>query len=81
MTVFLTPASLADLEARLRRRGTDSEEVIQRRLNVAREEIARWRQFDYLLISTTIPEDLRRMQVILEAAKMQETRAAPPEGI
>jgi len=79
VTVFLTPPSLAILEKRLRKRGADSETAIQKRLSVARQEIAQWKNFDYLLISTTIPEDLRRMQAILEAEKMRQCRAQPPE--
>ena len=79
ITVFLTPASIAILEQRLRRRGTDPEEVIQTRLSLAREEIAQWEQCDYLILSTTIAEDLRRMQAILEAEKMRQCRAQPPD--
>src|SRR5438132_628706 len=79
ITVFLTPPSLAILEKRLRKRGADSETGIQKRLSVARQEIAQWKNFDYLLISTTIPEDLRRMQAILGAEKMRQRRALPPE--
>jgi len=75
---FLTPPSLAILENRLKKRGTDSPEAIQKRLSVARQEIAQWKNFDYLLISTTIAEDLRRMQSIVEAEKMRPTRAQPP---
>lgn len=77
--VFLTPPSLTILEERLKRRGTDSPAVIQKRLGVARQEIAQWKNFDYLIISTTIAEDLRRMQSILEAEKMRVTRAQPIE--
>ena len=73
--VFLTPPSLAILEERLKKRGTDSPAVIQKRLSVARQEIAQWKNFDYLIISTTIAEDLRRMQCILEAEKMRVARA------
>jgi guanylate kinase len=79
VTVFLTPPSLAILEKRLRKRGADSEAAIQKRLSVARQEIAQWKSFDYLLISTTIAEDLRRMQAILEAEKMRPCRAHPLE--
>ncbi len=75
---FLTPPSLAMLEERLKKRGTDSTAVVQKRLSVARQEIAQWKNFDYLLISTTIAEDLRRMQAIVEAEKMRPTRAQPP---
>ena len=78
MTVFLTPASLAELEARLRRRASDSEPELQKRLGVARQEIAQWRSFQYLLISTTIAEDLRRMEAIIEAERMRPSRGQSP---
>jgi guanylate kinase len=76
VTVFLTPPSLEVLAERLRKRGTDATEVRERRLSVAREEIARWQSFDYLVVSTTIAEDMRRMQAILEAEKMKSSRSA-----
>ncbi len=79
LTVFLTPSSMAVLEQRLFKRGTDSPAVIQKRLGVARQEIAQWKHFDYLLTSGTIEEDLRRMLAIVEAEKMRVTRVAPPE--
>ena len=79
VTVFLTPPSLAVLEARLKKRGTDSAANIQKRLSVARQEIGQWKHFDYLLVSDTIPEDLRRMQAIIEAEKMRSARAVAPE--
>lgn len=77
--VFLTPASPATLEARLRKRGADSPGVIQKRLGVARQEVAQWKNFDYLLISTSVAEDLRRMQSIIEAEKLHAARAQAPE--
>jgi guanylate kinase len=77
--VFLTPPSLAILEKRLKKRGTDSDAVIAKRLGVARQEIAQWRNFDYLIISTTITEDLRRMQAVFDAEKMRVGRLPPLE--
>jgi len=74
MSVFLTPPSMKILEERLRKRGTDSEGVIQKRLGVARQEIAQWKSFDYMLISQSIDEDLRRMLAILESEKMRVDR-------
>lgn len=79
VTVFLTPPSLAVLEARLKKRGTDSPAEIRKRLSVARQEITQWKNFDYLLISNAISEDLRRMLAIVEAEKMRSERAVPPE--
>lgn len=79
VTVFLSPRSMEVLEQRLRRRGTDAEAVIQKRLSVARQEIAQWKNFDYLLISGTIREDLRRMLAIVEAEQMRSSRSQAPE--
>jgi len=79
LTVFLTPPSIAILEERLKKRGTDSPAVIQKRLSVARQEISQWKNFDYLIISDTIQDDLRRTQFIIEAEKMRTARAVAPE--
>ncbi len=79
MSVFLTPPSMSILEERLRKRGTDSAATIQKRLAVARQELAQWKHFDYLLLSGSIEEDLRRMLAIVEAEKLRSTRVQPPE--
>jgi guanylate kinase len=77
--IFLTPPSLDILEARLKKRGTDSPAAVNKRLSVARQEIAQWRNFDYLVISTTVPEDQRRVQAILTAEKLRVGRMPPLE--
>jgi len=79
VTVFLTPASLAVLEQRLQKRGTDAVAIIQKRLGVARQEIAQWKNFDYLLISRSVKEDLAGMQAIVDAEKMKTARSVAPE--
>jgi guanylate kinase len=79
VTVFLTPPSIVVLEERLKKRASDAPEEIQKRLGIARKEIAQWNNFDYLLISTSIPEDLRRMLAIVEAEKSRAARSQPPE--
>ena len=79
VSVFLTPASLGVLEERLKKRRADSPAAIQKRLSVARQEIAQWKNFDYLLLSTSIKEDLRRMLAIIEAEKMRTMRVQAPE--
>ena len=79
VTIFLTPPSVAVLEQRLRKRGADAEAVIQKRLAVARQEAAQWKNFDYLLISGDKQEDLRRALAIIESEKMRSARSAAPE--
>jgi guanylate kinase len=79
VTVFLTPPSTRVLEERLKKRASDAPEEIQKRLGIARQEIARWKNFDYLLISLSVQEDLRRMLAIVEAEKMRAARSQAPE--
>lgn len=77
--VFLTPESLAVLEQRLKKRGKDAPDAIKKRLAVAKQEIAQWKHFDYLLISSSIQADVRRMQAIYDAEKMRQARSTAPE--
>jgi guanylate kinase len=79
VTIFLTPTPLTVLEERLKKRAADSPAVIQKRLAVARQEIAQWKNFDYLLVSSTKQEDLRRTLAIVESEKMRSSRSQPPE--
>ncbi|HAB19983.1 MAG TPA: guanylate kinase [Verrucomicrobiota bacterium] len=74
VTVFLTPPTLSELERRLRGRAEDPEESLHRRLAAARAEAARWREFDYLVVSGTREEDLRRILAIYEAETLRRDR-------
>jgi guanylate kinase len=76
--VFLAPSSLAVLEQRLKKRGKDAPATIQKRLSVARQEIAQWKHYDYLIISNSIDEDVRRMEAIVESEKMRQFRSQAP---
>ena len=49
------------------------------RAGVARQEIAQWKNFDYLIVSKGIADDLRNMQAIIEAEKMLTARSVAPE--
>lgn len=72
-SVFILPPSIQELESRLRRRGTDAEEVIQRRLRVAREELRHYAEYDYLVMN----DDLERAYDVLRAVYVAQlhTRA------
>lgn len=75
VTAFLCPASLAELEQRLRGRGTDSPEVVARRLATAVKEAEQWWMFDYIVTSGTREQDQHRMQAILDAERIRTRRA------
>ena len=81
VTVFLTPPEWTELERRLRARGTDSEETIRTRLAAAARELEASADFDYLVLSQSREEDLRRMEVILEAESMRLLRSELPKEL
>ncbi|MDF1662853.1 MAG: guanylate kinase [Planctomycetota bacterium] len=64
-TIFVLPPSLADLEKRLRGRSTDSEEVIQTRLNKARVELAELHHYDHFVINDHIDDAVASIFKIL----------------
>jgi guanylate kinase len=79
VTIFLAPPSFRTLQERLEKRNLDSPTIIQKRLSVARHEIAQWRHFDYLIVSSTIEHDLEKVQAIMVSEKLRQFRARLPE--
>lgn len=74
VTVFVGATGMEVIEERLRKRALDSEDAIQKRLHNAVNEIQRWREFDYLIISGTMDEDLERLKTIVQAERMRTHR-------
>lgn len=74
VTVFMMTPTWEELERRLRSRNADDPEMIARRLETARVELACRDRFDYLLVSSSIEEDCRRARCILEAERMRTSR-------
>ncbi|MET3873534.1 guanylate kinase [Puniceicoccus vermicola] len=71
VTVFINPPSLDELRERLRRRGSDDEEEIERRIESARKEIQAVSEFDYILDTGTREEDFDRIRSIYLSEKMR----------
>ena len=76
-TVFVMPPSFDVLERRLRGRSKDPEPEIQRRLAVAREEVAAFSEYDYLVVNDELEGAVTRLQgiVIAERARLQRMRS------
>jgi guanylate kinase len=65
-SIFILPPSPGSLEQRLRARSTDSDAVIQRRLQDAAHDIAHWREFDFVVINDRFEQALADLQAIVE---------------
>ncbi|MFC3101965.1 guanylate kinase [Altererythrobacter lauratis] len=74
VTVFLLPPSVAELESRLRGRGTDSEEVVRGRMDRARAEMSHWSEYDYVVVNDVIEDCFAKVQTILAAERLKRTR-------
>ncbi len=72
--VFILPPSLTELERRLRSRGTEDEETIKRRLSFARQEIARAKEFDYLVCNQELARAFDELWSILKAERQRSFR-------
>ena len=74
ISIFVLPPSREVLEQRLRSRSQDSEEVIQRRLRGAAEEVRNYSQYDYVLINREIEESAARLASIVKAERHRKAR-------
>ena len=72
--VFLLPPSIEALEARLRSRGTDSEEVIANRMARSRAEISHWDGYDYVVVNDDMNACFEQVHAILRAERLRRAR-------
>jgi guanylate kinase len=69
VSIFLLPPSAAALEARLRGRNKDDEGAIRRRLEVARDEVAAYREYDYVVVNDDLDRCVDRLRAIVVAER------------
>ncbi len=69
--VFIAPPTLSELERRLRSRGTDSEEKIQKRIVRAREEIKAVKEFNYVIVNELLTKAVRDFKSIIYAERVK----------
>ena len=70
-SVFISPPTLSELKKRLVARSTDSQEVIDRRIKMAKREIQRISEYDYLLINDNLKKAAEILRTIAKAARMK----------
>ncbi len=74
VAIFILPPSRQELEKRIRARGLDSEEAIARRLERARQEIQRYREYDFIVVNDDLERAGREVQAIAMAARLRNGR-------
>ena len=78
--VFLRPPSWEELVRRLTGRGTEPPEVVERRLAVAREELAAAGEFDVTLVNTSVEEVCRQMVTLVNSNQLEGQHVAATQG-
>lgn len=73
-SIFIVPPSRAILEARLRNRGQDSEEVIARRMAQATAELSHFAEYDLLIINDRFDEALEELIAIVRAQRVRREK-------
>ena len=73
VTIFILPPSLEELENRLRGRGTEEEEKIQKRLKTAKEELKEAERYDYTVVNTEVADTAERIMEIIQTERKKRS--------
>ncbi|WP_174297935.1 guanylate kinase [Sphingomonas bacterium] len=79
--VFILPPSMAELQDRLTRRGTDTPQVIEARMSRASNEVSHWDGYDYVLVNDDVNRCFRAVKTILAAERLKRSRQTGMIGI
>lgn len=80
-TVFLLPPSVAEQVSRLKRRASDDDAAILKRLKTARTEIEAWADFDYILVNDDLDRAFMELRAILHAERLKQRRRPKLEAL
>ena len=72
--VFIMPPTQEELEKRLRKRGTETEEEVQKRMKIAAKEMSLWQEYKYTILSSSMEEDLAKFRAIMKAERYLSRR-------
>jgi guanylate kinase len=73
ISIFIMPPNRSELERRLRQRGQDSEEKIQRRLKAAKREIENYEKYDYILVNDRLEDSVDALKAVLLSERFRRS--------
>lgn len=74
VTIYLLPPSIKELRKRLENRGTDSKELIDKRMSLILDKMSHWDEFDYVIVNVDIEETVAKVQKIISGERMKRVR-------
>ncbi len=80
VTIYLLPPSIKELRSRLENRGTDSKEVIEKRMGIILDKMSHWDEFDYVIVNVNLEETVLKIQKIISGERMKRVRQVGLKG-
>ena len=74
VTIYLLPPSIKEVRKRLEGRGTDSKDVIDKRMDMVLEKIKHWEEFDYVVVNVTLEDTVEKIRRIISGERMKRVR-------
>ncbi len=74
VSIYLLPPSIKELRRRLENRGTDSKELIDKRMGMILDKISHWDEFDYVIVNVDLEETILKVQKIISGERMKRVR-------
>lgn len=68
--IFIMPPSISELKRRLNKRGTEEQDIIDKRVNEAADEIRKAREYDYIMMNDDLETAIQDFEAILKASKL-----------
>lgn len=80
VSIFILPPSIAEMKKRIRRRATEDEATLKKRLATAKHEVPRWVEYDYVIINDDLDQAFADIHSILQAERMKRQRRTGVEA-
>lgn len=80
VTIYLLPPSIKELRKRLEGRGTDSKEVIDKRMAIILERMKHWNEYSYVIVNVDLQETIAKVRKIISGERMRRVRQVGLKG-
>ena len=74
VTIYMLPPSIKEVRKRLENRGTDSKDVIEKRMNMVADKIEHWNEFDYVVVNVSLEDTVEKIRRIISGERMKRIR-------
>jgi guanylate kinase len=74
VSIYMLPPSIKEVRRRLTDRGTDSAEIVNKRMNMILDKMSHWKEYDYVVVNVDLEETIETVQEIISAERIKRIR-------